>query len=107
MDHATCSVSFKLYVNVDKTIADGVVLYPVCHQHALTQMKKIAKLINFIDPKFFESAEIPGVGRVTANKKLVFSGTTKTIQSFVQDYLSTFLYHSAFLYSRIAAFTEI
>ena len=33
----------------------------------MTQIKKIPKIFNFIDPKFFELAEISGVGLVMAN----------------------------------------
>ena len=39
-------------------------------RHAEIQIKKIPKIFNFTHPKFCESAEISGVGRVTANNYL-------------------------------------
>lgn len=36
----------------------------------MIQIKKNPKILNFTEPKLFESAEIYGVARVAANKQL-------------------------------------
>ena len=46
-------------------------------RYAVTQVKGILKIFNFTSPKFFQSGEISGVGRVTANKLLIKDGLSK------------------------------
>ena len=60
IDHATFSVSllfseyyFKLYINVNKIIADVLFLYPQSDWHAVTQIKGIPQNFQFYQSKVF------------------------------------------------------
>ena len=78
IDHANCLVSllfneyiFKLYINVNNMITDGVFyIHSQRDQHAVVEIKKLPNFTVITDPKFFESAEISGVSQVTANSSL-------------------------------------
>ena len=72
--HATCSVSLlfskyylKLYIDVNKRIADSFFISIVKDRHPVTQIKSNSRIFNFTDLKFFESAEISEFGWVMVN----------------------------------------
>ena len=71
IDHVNCSVCllfseyyFKLYINVNKIIADSQ------RSACCDTNKRNPKIFNFANPNFFESVAISGVGWVTVNKLL-------------------------------------
>ena len=66
---------FKLYITVNKIIV--VFFYVHSWRSACCDTnKKIPKVFNFTDPKFFESTELSGVGWVIANKQIFKNGLT-------------------------------
>ena len=77
IDHVTCSVCllfseyyFKLYINVNKIIADAVFYIHSQRSACCDTNKRNPKIFNFANPNFFESIAISGFGWVTVNKLL-------------------------------------
>ena len=50
-------------------------------RHAVAQMKKILIIFNFSDSKFFELAEISGVGRAAVEKQISKDGQNQSFGS--------------------------
>lgn len=67
------------YIDVNAIIADADFCSHSMRSACRVTNKKIAKIFNFIDPKFIESAEIFEVGWVTANNYLKDGSHSLTI----------------------------